>query len=425
MKQSRIPPNRREILMGATAGVTALTAPGLLRAATPMHVVVVGGGFSGSTAAKYLRMWGSSALKVTLVDPSKSHVSCVMSNLVLNGNLKLRNLRFSHSGVAAYGVDVVRDKVVSVDPATNSVMLKNGGKLGYDKLVLTGGIGFKKIPGWDTKTAPHAWVAGGQTLQLRRMIAGMPSGGTFVQTVPKSPYRCPPGPYERACVVADILKSRGGGKVILLDANPGITAESGTFSRAFSQLYGNIIEYHTDASIDSVAPDGSEIVTSVGTFQGDVLNVLGTHRAASVVRKSGAVPSGSDFAPVDPLSYASTVSGMGDVHIIGDSQGTGQPKSGHMANAQAKVCADAIVRTLAGDPIDTIERKDAITTNSACFSPITKNAASWLTAVFRYDTATGQMALVQESLGEAGKWTRGNYRDMFDWANNLWADTFK
>jgi NADH dehydrogenase FAD-containing subunit len=418
-------PNRREILMGASAGVMALAAPARLRAAAPKHVVVAGGGFAGATAAKYLRLWGDPSLQVTLIDPGKFHTSCVMSNLVLNRSLSLRDIRFPLSNLGRYGVNVVRQSVVGVDPAAMTVRLKNDDVVGYDKLVLSGGISFIGPDGWDSKAAPHAWIAGGQTTLLRKKIEAMPVGGTYILTIPPSPYRCPPGPYERACTVAEILQSRGGGRVVVLDANPGIQATKETFTKAFGQLYAGIIDYRTNVAVTAVDAGAGEVQTSAGTFRGDLLNIIPPQRASSLVRRAGVVPKGGRWAPVDPLSYASTLPGFEDIHVIGDSQGTGQPKSGHMANAQAKVCADAIVRLLAGEAIDTHTRASAVTTNSACFSPITADAASWLTAVFAYDMTTHQMRLVPGSLAEAGGWSQRNYRQMFDWSNNLWSDTFK
>ncbi|MCG6904425.1 MAG: NAD(P)/FAD-dependent oxidoreductase [Rhodobacter sp.] len=417
--------SRRDILLGASAGVMALSAPARLRAATPKHVLVAGGGFAGSTAAKYLRVWGDPSLQVTLVDPEKSHTSCVMSNLVLNRSLRLRDLRFPLSGLESYGVTVLRAKVDKVDPAAMSVKLDSGETVGYDKLVLTGGVSFIGPDGWSARTAPHAWKAGAQTTLLRNRIEAMPAGGTFIMTIPKSPYRCPPGPYERACTVAEVLHSNPGARVVVLDANAGIQATKVSFTRAFNELYSGIIDYRPNVEVESVEAGAGLVHTNAGTFRGDVINIIPTHRASALVRRAGAVPKGSKWAPVDPLSYASTLAGYENIHVIGDSQGTGQPKSGHMANAQAKVCADAILRILAGESIDTLARVRAVTTNSACFSPITADEASWLTAVFAYDETTGEMRVVPGSLAESGGWSRENYREMFDWSNNLWTDTFK
>lgn len=288
--------------------------------------------------------------------------------------------------------------------------------------------------GLDSRLTPHAWIAGGQTNLLRNQIRAMPDNGTFVMTIPEKPYRCPPGPYERACLVADILGRRSGvlaGKVspggaprvVVLDANPGIQAEKETFTRAFNDLYGDIVEYIPDARPISVDSTIREITTTKGTFRGDVLNVIPRHGAQQLLRRSG-LTAGGRWAPVDPVTYESTVGGQAGVYVIGDAQGTGQPKSGHMANAQAKVCADAIIRTAAGLSAHTQERLDNITTNSACFSPITATEASWLTAVYAYDAASQSMKLVPGSLGESHKWDSENFQDMFSWSENLFADTF-
>jgi NADPH-dependent 2,4-dienoyl-CoA reductase/sulfur reductase-like enzyme len=254
--------------------------------------------------------------------------------------------------------------------------------------------------------------------------------GTFVMTIPRAPYRCPPGPYERACGVADLLQRRGDGhRVIVLDENDGITAEKATFERAFYRLYKDIIEYRPGVTVGSVDSVGRTVVTNQGDFAGHVVNVIPRHRAPQLLSDSG-LTGGGRWAPVDPASYESTL--MENVHVIGDSQFTTQPKSGHMANSQAKVCADAIIRKAMGvaETIHSAERLSNLTTNSACFSPITATEASWLTAVFRYDTSipapepARRMKLVRESLGEARNWNSENYQSMFSWSENLFADTF-
>jgi sulfide dehydrogenase [flavocytochrome c] flavoprotein subunit len=424
---------RRNILqLVPAAAAAAVVTPG--KAAAPHRVLVIGGGFAGSTLAKYLRLWSLGTIEVTLVESRLQHVSCVMSNLVLNGQLSLGDLSFDHSALASkYGVDVVRDRAMEINAEGMEVLLDSGGWVGYDSLVLAPGVQFDGIDGLDPDKTFHAWIAGPQTRKLRDQIRDMPDDGTFVLTIPKAPYRCPPGPYERACLVADILKRRGGRpKVIVLDANDGIQAERDTFERAFSALYGDIIEYLPRREIVAVDSDGGIVYTrrlvdgfaQEESFLGDVLNVIPRHRAPELLRSSVLVPNGARWAPVEASTYSSSVEGVEGAYVIGDAQGTGQPKSGHMANSQAKVCADAIVRRAMGLPVDSDERLDNITTNSACFSPITADEASWLTAVFRLDRATGQMALVPGSLGEAGRWNSGNYEDMFDWSANLFADTF-
>lgn len=421
---------RRTLLQMIPATAAISMAP-RLKAGLPHRVVVVGGGFAGATAAKYLSMWSAGALDVTLVEPRAGHVSCVMSNLVLNGRLKTADLTFDYQKLAARpGLQVRRDRVVQIKPAAREIQLKSGDWLAYDSLVLAPGIRFDKVPGLEPDKVPHAWIAGGQTNLLRRQIRDMPAGGTFVMTIPRSPYRCPPGPYERACLVADILRKRGGSpKVIVLDANGGIQAERDTFSRAFNGIYRDIIDYRADVQLDGVDSDGryayiSKAGIELPAVRGDVLNVIPRHGAPQLLVKSGLTvnTSGAQWAPVDPATYESTLAE--GVYVIGDSQATGQPKSGHMANSQAKICADAIVRRAYDLPVDSAERLDNITTNSACFSPITATEASWLTAVFRYNRDTGTMGLVPGSLGEAHRWNSENFEQMFSWSENLFADTF-
>jgi NADPH-dependent 2,4-dienoyl-CoA reductase/sulfur reductase-like enzyme len=425
---------KRRTILQMIPATAALAMMPKVRAGLPHHVVVVGGGFAGATVAKYIRMWSNGAVDVTLVEPRAKHVSCVMSNLVLNGSLKTRDLAFDYNALQSkYGVRVVQDKAVRINGAGKEVRLKGSGWMPYDSLVLAMGIKFDKVPGLDSRKLPHAWIAGGQTNLLRRQIRDdIPLNGTFVMTIPEAPYRCPPGPYERACLVADILKRRGGSpKVIVLDANTDIQAEKGTFNRAFNGIYGDIIDYRPGVKLTGVDSDGRYAYTSrevtggiqEDTVRGDVINVIPRHGAPQLLVKSG-LTADSRWAPVDPVSYGSSLAEFPGVYVIGDSQGTGKPKSGHMANAQAKVCADAIIRRATDLPVDTDERLNNITTNSACFSPITATEASWLTAVFRYNRDTGTMQLVPGSLGEAHRWNTENYKDMFTWSRNLFADTF-
>ena len=425
---------RRTILQMIPAAAAISMMP-RVKGAEPHHVVVVGGGFAGATLAKYLKLWGGAAIDVTLVEPRVRHVSCIMSNLVLNGRLRISDLAFDYGALQnRYGVRVLQDRAQRVNGPGKEVKLKAGGWLSYDSLVLAAGIRFDRIEGLTSyREIPHAWIAGGQTNLLRDQIAAMAAGDTFVMSIPEKPYRCPPGPYERACLVADILKRRGGGRVVVLDANDGIQAEKETFTRAFTGLYGDIIEYRPLERVTGVVPESKTVYTekldaqgnrvSEDSASGKVVNLIPRHGAPGLLVSSG-LTAGSRWAPVDPVTYGSTLEQFPGVYVIGDSQGTAQPKSGHMANSQAKVCADAIIRRAAGLPVDSDERLDNITTNSACFSPITATQASWLTAVYRYNRDAGQMALVPGSLGEAHSWNSEHFEEMFDWSQNLFADTF-
>jgi len=208
---------------------------------------------------------------------------------------------------------------------------------------------------------------------------------------------------------------------MVLDANSGIQAERETFSHAFNSIYRNVVQYVPDAEVHNVDSSSGMVYTTAGTFQGDILNVIPQNRATSFVRRQG-LTDGDNWAPVDPTTYESVLSEFQGVHIIGDSQNTNQPKSAHMANAQAKICTDAILRSLSGIPTDTIERLRNITTNSACYSPITKDQASWLTANYFYNPDLEMMQL--RHVGEAEEWNHSNYKQMFVWASNLFTDCF-
>lgn len=386
------------------------------------RVVVIGGGMAGTSAAKFLRLWGGSGVQVTLVEGSSTYTSNIMSNGVLTGQRSLSSLAYTHAGLkSTYGVNLVTAQARGVDAGARTVSLSGGSTLSYDRLVVAPGIVFDALPGlttadYDTRF-PHAWQAGPQTTLLRNQLLSMPAGGTFVMTIPAAPYRCPPGPYERACLVADWLKvNKPGSKVVVLDANPKITAEPIAFTEAFTKTHAGVIQYVPNAVIDHVDAATRTVYTSAGNVTADVLNPIPPHRAGTIAQDAGLVNVSGRWAGVDVLSYQSTA--VPNVHVLGDATGTTQPKSGHMAGAQAKVAADAISRLLSGQPVD-----PAPATSSACYSPITMSTASWLTAVFHYDASTRTMTT--SNLTEAPTVSAQNYQQMSKWFSGLMADTFK
>lgn len=386
-------------------------------AATVPHVVIVGGGFSGATCAKYLKLWGGTGVDVTIIEPNSTYVSPILSNLVLNGQKTTSNLSFTYTGYSSkYGINMIHSTVESIDKTNRKVTLANGNSVTYDKLVLAPGIDFVKTNDYDVTKIPHAWQAGEQTNLLKAQIESMKDGDTFTMTIPAAPYRCPPGPYERACVVADCLKNTKGlsnCKVTVLDANAKITVEEETFSSMFSE-YG--VEYKPNSSVTHVEDTSKTITYDENgvskTLSSTVLNVIPNQKAAPIIFTAG-VNSGN-WAPINPLSYESVIAS--GIYIIGDSQATGQPKAGHIGNSEAKVCADAILRTLNGVALYTSPK-----TNSACYSPTSSNEASWLTGVFQYDDQTQTMVL---SSSAAGSPSTSNYNKMFLWSGNLFSDTF-
>lgn len=413
--------SRRHFLKNLGLGLAATALPfNFAQAAVRPRVIVVGGGFAGATAAKYLRLWSNNTVDVTLVEPNAIYYSPILSNLVLNGQRQLSQLGFSYATLAQkYGIQVVRSAAIGLNGANRTVKLANGQNLGYERLILAPGIQFKAVQGLNSNKVLHAWKSGNQVQQLRQQLQAMPAGGSFVLSIPKAPYRCPPGPYERACVVADYLKrNKPSAKVVVLDSNPDITVERDTFNAAFTRTYAGIVEYVPNTILQSVDSAKKVAVTSFGDYLADVLNVIPPHQAGSIVLKSGLGNSSSgDWANVNPLSYESTA--IQGIHIIGDSQGTGQPKAGHIANAEAKVCADAVLRLLSGS-----QPFAAPMTNSACYSPISSTTASWLTAAFAYDPASQSMQLIPASYGASSGASTSNYKKMFEWANSLFGDTF-
>lgn len=386
------------------------------------RVIVVGGGMGGATVAKYLRLWGD-AIDVTLVERQSSYTSHIMSSLVLSGQRSLGSLAYGHDALRSrYGVNVVLGDVVGIDPVGVKVTLASGQVLSADRIVLAPGIEFDAVPGLGTSDRmPHAWQAGPQTSLLASQLAAMPSGGTAILSIPKVPYRCPPGPYERACLLADWMKlNKPGSKLLVLDANPDFVTEKDNFSQAFHGLHANVIQYVPNAEVTQVDPVAMTLNTPQGQFKGDVVNLIPRQRAGTVITTNGlANATEGRFAGVNVLSYASTMAGAGKVHVIGDSSATTQPKAGHIANQEAKVCADAIVRLLAGGSPD-----PAPVTSSACYSTITMGQASWLTAVFQYNAASASMQAVAASSAASVGWSSGDFRDMGTWFNALMADSF-
>lgn len=416
--------DRRKFLKLLGVAGASLAFPHIGRAqSAAAHIVVVGGGFGGATAAKYLAMWGQGLVNVTLVDANPNHISCILSNLVVTGAIPMSDITVGLGKLGSkYGINLVMGRATTVNPVTKTVAVTTATgpvNLQYDRLILSPGIDFVTPAGaYDPALTPHAWVAGPETDLLRKQVAGLKKGGAFVMNIPKAPYRCPPGPYERACLIADYIKRKKlGGKVIVVDANPGITAEPVNFGNAFNNTFKGIVQYMPNVQVLSVDSPGRKLVTTKGTIDGSVVNYLPDMKAPAWMAACGLVETGARWAGVDPLTYASVR--YPDIHVVGDSQATAQPKSGTMANAQAKVCADAIVRALNGQAPN-----QSPVTMSACYSPITNKTASWLTATYQYDAATKSMKRVEASFGEAKTPNAENYIDMFDWANSLFEDTF-
>lgn len=387
-------------------GVGVLAAAGMLppaafAAPARGRVVVVGGGFAGATAARHLRLWAPN-VEVTLVEPNRQFISCPMSNRVLAGALALRDLSRSYDGLAAQGVRVLHDTVTGIDPARRTVGTAGNGTLGYERLVLAPGVDFvyDGIAGMESPKARehilHAWKAGPQTVALRNQLTAMRQGGVFALTVPKAPYRCPPGPYERACMAAYYLKKANPrAKVLLFDANPDVQSKKELFLSVWKNNYAGMVEYVPNAEIRRV--DAAAMILKFelqGDAKADVINLIPPQSAGSIARRSGTADADGRWCGVDFLTYESRA--VPNVHVIGDAvlASPGMPKSGHMANQQAKVCAAAVAALLAGEPVN-----DEPILSNTCYSFVADMEVMHVASIYRYDKAQRTMLPVPKAGG--------------------------
>ncbi len=397
--------DRRSFLKLVGAGAGAAGAAGLPmigRAAELMpkgakRVVVVGGGYGGTIAAKYIRMMDKS-IEVVLIERNDHFVSCPFSNLYIGGIIKdLTPLTIKFDKLASnHGVKIVQAEVTGIDPA-GKVVTTDKGTVSYDRLVLSPGIDFRlgEIKGYDAaamEIMPHAWKAGPQTVLLRKQLEAMKDGGTMVMTVPLSPYRCPPGPYERASMVAHYLKkNKPKSKLVVLDANPDITSKGGLFKKGWKDNYEGIIDYRPAKKVTEVEPGKMTVlIEGLEDVKGDVINVIPPQRAGQIAVAAGLVGDDRNWCPVNPTTFESTK--QANIHVIGDACVAGaMPKSGYSANSEAKICATNIVALMNGK--ETTEMSGINT----CYSYITDKEAVSVAAV--YKVAEGKIIAVPNSGG--------------------------
>src|SRR5882762_341599 len=360
-----MPLTRRDFVkwLSASAAISASNGCATATASkTVGRVVVIGGGYGGATAAKYVRMWGPD-IEVTLVERDAEFVSCPLSNRVLAGVIQLKDLTRDYGKLQAkYGVKLIRDEAKAIDPIAQEVRLGKGGTLKYDRLIVAPGVDilYNEVPGLDSPEAQarvlHAWKAGPQTVALRKQLEAMADGGVYAMTIPKAPYRCPPGPYERACQVAWYFKtSKPKSKVLILDANEDVVSKKGLFMKAWSERYAGIIEYRPN----------------------------------------------SELTGVDAATMAAPQ----------------MPKSGHMANQHAKVCAAAVVALLHGEAVNS----QPLVTNT-CYSFVSDKEVIHVASVHAYVPEKKTMEIVPGGSGvsAAASELEGQYAEA--WGRNIWSD---
>ncbi len=343
---------------GAATAVGMVGTPYLALGASK-KVVVVGGGTAGATAAKYIRMADPST-DVTLIEANSHYHTCYMSNEVLGGVRSMDSIRFGYDGLAKHGVKVVNAKVTGIDAKARVVKTSGGSSYNYDRCIVAPGIDFRweTIEGYDAKVAekiPHAWKAGPQTAMLRNQLEAMKDGGTVVIAPPPNPFRCPPGPYERASQIAMYLKQhKPKSKVLIFDPKPKFS-KMGLFTGAWKRLYGYesdnaMIEWHgqqEEAGVVKVNAANNSVTTAFGDeIKADVLNVVPAQKAGAIAFAAG-LTNDSGWCPIDLGTFESKI--HANIHVIGDASiATGMPKSGYSGNSQAKVCAAAIVAMMNG-----------------------------------------------------------------------------
>ena len=417
------PLKRRDFLKVAGAAA-ALYAAGCATTGTPKaRVVVIGGGFGGATAAKYIRMWDPS-IEVTLVESRPFFISCPSSNLVLGGSKTIDDIRRGYDGLERYGVRVVGEEASAVDTAKRVVRLASGGELQYDRLVVSPGVDFlfNELPNYAAAAKAgrvlHAWKAGAETLLLRQQLEAMRDGGVYVLSIPLAPYRCPPGPYERACQVASYFKkAKPRSKVLVVDANPDVTSKGPLFKKAWAELYPGIIEYRGNSKAIDIDDKTMTVKLEVDDVKGDVLNVVPPHRAGEIAVRSGLVTTNNRWCNVDWRTMESTA--VPGVHVLGDStlSAPAMPKSGHMANQHGKIAAAAIVALLNGQA----PNPNTVMTNT-CYSFVSDTEVIHVASVHQWNDKDKTVTIVPGASGVSAARSAQEGIYGWSWAQNIWAD---
>ena len=422
--------NRRDFIkLGSgslVAGSAGLAIPQLAIGATK-KVVVIGGGAGGTIAAKYIRQ-SDSSIDVTLIETNKEHYTCFMSNEVIGGDRKITTIKHPYDGLKKYGINIVHSMATAIDADKKTVMTASGDSFSFDRLIVSPGVSLKynTIEGYDEAAAevmPHAWKAGHQTALLRKQLEAMDDGGLVVIAPPGNPYRCPPGPYERACQVAHYLKhNKPKSKVLIIDAKDKFSKQ-GLFTQGWKARYDGMVERvpaaDTGGGITSIDAASMTVSTDFDDYQADVVNIIPPQKAGAIAEIAG-LTDDSGWCPVDLGTFESTIHpGM---YVIGDaSMATGMPKSGYAANSQAKVCAAAVVASL-----NEIEMADPSYVNT-CYSLVAPDYGISVAAVYRLAEDRSKIAKIAGGLTPGDASPDALQREVlyaYSWYDNIVADMF-
>lgn len=420
-------------ITGATAAVSTLGFSHLLLAKNAGHVVIIGGGIGGATAARYLKR-ADPAVQVTIIEPNANYFTCFMSNEVISGERSIDSIKFGYKNLEAMGVKVVQDYAENIAADKKHVVTKANGNIAYDRCIVSPGVDFKweMIEGYDAQVAaskiPHAWKAGPQTVMLRKQLEAMKDGGTVIIAPPPNPFRCPPGPYERASQIAHYLKNnKPKSKILILDAKDKFS-KFGLFMQGWKKHYGygtdnSFIEWVKGAEggiIEGVNVGANTIINMVGEkFKGDVLNIIPAQKAGKIAFTAGLV-NDNGWCPVNQQTFESTL--RKDVYVIGDSSvASPLPKSGYSANSEAKVCAAAVVASLQG------KEPGIPTLVNTCYSLITPDDGISVAMVYNFDGTKIQKVKGSGGLtpmDSSAAMRKREARYAHSWFNNITHDTF-
>jgi len=426
--------DRRKFLQVSGAAAGAVAAAGLTGCATAgagsasPKIVVVGAGFGGSTFSRYIKAWYPKA-QVTLIEPNAEFISCPTSNEVLAGHATMADLTRSYGNIKKIVDAFVPDYVTAINTKAQTVTTKGGKTFAYDRLVLAGGVEllFGAVKGYDAeaqKTVKHAWKASAdQTLALRKQLEAMPDGGVFAMSVPKAPYRCPPGPYERACMVGSYFKkAKPKSKIIILDGNEDIASKKGLFVAAWTKHFGygtdnSMIEFRGNNAPRALDVKNMVVGTEFDDVKADVINLVPPMRAAEICGMAG-VRNGNNgnWCAVNITTFES--SDVPNVHILGDSALTNFPKSGSVANNTGKMCAYAMAQIFSGQPVDAAP----VVTNT-CYSGTGMGTAFHVATVFRWDAEKKAMVPPKGANGVSKEESELEYAYMMSWKENVLNDT--
>ncbi len=425
---------RRNFLQSSAAlSLLGLSACATTSMPSKAKVVVIGGGYGGATAAKYIRLLSDYKIDVVMVEPQAAFVSCPISNLVVGGSKQIGDLTVPYTGLSKnHGIMVVQDTATAIDAVKKTVTLARGATIAYDKLVVSPGVELMmgSIEGLAAAQASgqvlQAWKAGAETVALRKQLQDMPDGGVFAISIPVAPYRCPPGPYERACQVAWYFQqAKPKSKVLILDGNPDVTSKGALFKKVWATQYKGMIEYRPDHKVTAVDAKTSTLKFEIqDDVKAAVLNVLPSMRAGTIAQQAGLNNQANNrWCGVNFQTFESSTTK--DVHVLGDSIqiAPGMPKSGHMANSHAKVAAAAIVAQLSGWEIN-----PAPMLTNTCYSFVDNKNVVHVASVHEYVAAEKTFKTIAGSGGVSAIDLKPEVTALegvyaLNWASNIWADT--